>query len=279
MGKGIKPEISLRTSLLHSEARLREEVGELEGIGHSPTTGTSLEDKLAEFLKLRIPERFAITTNGFVAQADLGEWHSNEIDIVIYDKLLASPLLPVERGAILPLEAVWAVISVKQSLTYTSFKKSLDNLASVKPLRWRYWIMPEGHPVCAEFMSVRAYMFFFQHNSDLKSSYASTLSFSKALQRAQAKRPSEELMHIHGACVLGWGYFWTAKNIEWSDPKKIGKFEGKGALTYFLTALHSSLITFNLPPFSPNLALYMEDPPPGGWHSMKGMSKLHIDIS
>ena len=59
---------------------------------------------------------------------------SRQCDIIIYDTMLYPSLLSLTNVHFFPIDIVYATIEVKTTLTSSSTKEALENIASVKQL-------------------------------------------------------------------------------------------------------------------------------------------------
>lgn len=103
---------------------------------HSVLKGSDRESAVADFLRQRLPSRFAVTTGEVI---DQGGRRSPQLDVVIYDGSAAAPILPADRegGAeIIGAEALLATVEVKSKLTRADIRqaaKSVKTLYSMRP--------------------------------------------------------------------------------------------------------------------------------------------------
>jgi hypothetical protein len=81
---------------------------------HRTLIGDSREESFADFLAMRLPDRFGVTSGEAV---DSREKRTGQLDIVIYDRNLTAPLVRGKSGDVLPAESLLAVVEVKSTLT------------------------------------------------------------------------------------------------------------------------------------------------------------------
>jgi hypothetical protein len=101
-------------------------------IPHPGELGTGREEVLRQFLEKYLPQRYGVST-GFVF--DSSGKVSKQIDVIIYDALLAPKFEAVGGKVFHPCESVVCVGEVKSVLTSNKdFNGALENLRSVKEL-------------------------------------------------------------------------------------------------------------------------------------------------
>jgi hypothetical protein len=114
------------TSFAHELASQAERIGKL--IEHAPTVGSYREDLLRALIQRHIPRRFHAAT-GFI------DGCPNQLDILIYDQIEYAPLFRLEDLAVVPPEAVRAIVEVKSDLTGNELANALAHLEEAQPLR------------------------------------------------------------------------------------------------------------------------------------------------
>lgn len=100
-------------------------------VGHGTTTGDTSENRWRELLRHFLPSRYRVGT-GFAVDY-LGSC-SLQNDIVIYDEQY-SPLLWTNDNAVyIPIESVYAVLEVKQTLDLDSFTAAKEKAQALRSL-------------------------------------------------------------------------------------------------------------------------------------------------
>jgi len=99
---------------------------------HRPSAGDNREDLVESFLLNHLPERFAISTGLVISSDDL---FSNQADLLVVDSLNNRPLYAGSRNKLWPVEAVYALIEVKTSLTPTEIADAVQKSRRFKALR------------------------------------------------------------------------------------------------------------------------------------------------
>lgn len=90
---------------------------------HKPSIGFWGESILRNFLRDSLPSKYNITS-GFIVYK---EQISHQCDIIIYDGASYAPLAKYGDIEIIPNESVTAIIEVKNSIKYDTFKKTLKD--------------------------------------------------------------------------------------------------------------------------------------------------------
>jgi len=104
----------------------------LRYVDHPLELGLARERLLVEYLLRLLPDRFAIDS-GFVI--DSSGSRSRQIDIVIYDKIIAKPFVVPGQVHFFPCECVVAVGEVKSNITSrATLSDALEKIRSVKAL-------------------------------------------------------------------------------------------------------------------------------------------------
>lgn len=98
---------------------------------HHGSAGENRESLVAEFLRDYLPNRYGIDT-GLINSFD-GQF-SNQADLIIADTSFNSPLYPSSPNRIWLVEAVYALIEVKTSLSPSDIQDSVDKCRRFKRL-------------------------------------------------------------------------------------------------------------------------------------------------
>jgi hypothetical protein len=94
---------------------------------HNPTIGVLTEEVLRSFLKKHLPSLVTVS-QGFVQSID-GKI-SKQCDIIIYDSLAYAPVYQAGNIAIIPSDAVIALIEVKTKIDSTTFHEVINYFKS-----------------------------------------------------------------------------------------------------------------------------------------------------
>jgi hypothetical protein len=106
---------AFQTYLRQRSLKLRIDADEAALFAHRGTRGVAREDVLRTPLREILPERFGIST-GEVHASDGST--SGQLDLIIYDAHNAPRLYERYTSAVIPIECVFAVISVKSRIAY-----------------------------------------------------------------------------------------------------------------------------------------------------------------
>jgi hypothetical protein len=125
-------------ALLQRHRQMEKLIG---GQHHSPSEGYHCEVLLADYLKRILPSRYAVDT-GFVrgnpTERGVGKVDkivaSPQVDILIHDSHLYSPIYRMGNLVVVVPDAVVAVIEVKKRLTSGQLADALDNIARTMDL-------------------------------------------------------------------------------------------------------------------------------------------------
>lgn len=115
------------------QAKMLADLREVRNVQDHPTAkGDGTELHWLEMLQRRLPARYR-AEHAFVIDADGNR--SQQIDIVIHDRVFCPVLLDTAGGIHIPAESVYAVLEVKQDLTKENVQYAGDKIASVRRLR------------------------------------------------------------------------------------------------------------------------------------------------
>lgn len=98
-------------------------------VSHPGARGSLAENLLRELIREFLPQRWAVGT-GFIMDAERGR--SNQVDLIIYDQLTASPVYRDGELVILPPNTARVAVEVKSKLDAERIPQSFGNICSVK---------------------------------------------------------------------------------------------------------------------------------------------------
>lgn len=101
-------------------------------IDHPTAKGDSSEEVWIEALRTYLPQRYEVR-RGFAIDS-LGTY-SKQLDIIIHDRFYTPFILKVGGHEVVPIESVYAVFEVKQTLCRKNIKEARDRVGSVRNLR------------------------------------------------------------------------------------------------------------------------------------------------
>jgi hypothetical protein len=100
-------------------------------IGHSTTRGTIAENAVRSIVAPLLPHRFGIAS-GFLLSK--GADSSQQIDLLVFDRLEASPVYEDQAFAVVSPEMGVLAVEVKSTLNKKDLRDAVKNLASTKRL-------------------------------------------------------------------------------------------------------------------------------------------------
>lgn len=98
---------------------------------HMGEKGRLAEEIIKNILVDILPSRFSIGT-GVIISAD--NQVSNQVDIVIYDRLYNAPMISNLSACVYPIECVYAFIEVKTTLNVTNLKDSFESVRKIRKM-------------------------------------------------------------------------------------------------------------------------------------------------
>jgi hypothetical protein len=99
---------------------------------HRQSGGQNRESILDDFLEQHLPKRFGVSTGLVISHEGA---FSNQADLLIVDHLNNSPYHAGRPNVLWPVEAVYALLEVKTSLTLTELRDAVDKGRRFKCLR------------------------------------------------------------------------------------------------------------------------------------------------
>jgi len=229
-------------------------------ISHAGEKGRALEADVQKLLRSFLPAEYGLST-GFIASRtpDGNVEISKQLDIIIYDALRAAPLMTIGTSDVFPIEAVYAYVEVKASLTQSknlkrpassSLEKCLNDNAKLRQLRERvYWSPESGSPAAIRIerlhsLAIRSYIVAFEG----KPHFRTLDQLAQRLANVCKKVDS----HMHGVYVADLGFVYTkpvdagrAAPSDWYHSAATPKDH---ALLVLKTAMLQALATFPRPP-------------------------------
>ncbi|HVY05177.1 MAG TPA: DUF6602 domain-containing protein [Burkholderiales bacterium] len=102
-----------------------------EQMSHQGEKGRNNEAILKDFLVRSLPTRYTLSTGKVVS---VGGVDSGQIDLIVHDRLETPAFLDSLSWSLVPVESVFAVLSVKTSLDKSELRDAMRSLASVRSL-------------------------------------------------------------------------------------------------------------------------------------------------
>ena len=224
-------------------------------IYHAGEKGRALEFAARRLIRSFLPTEYGVSS-GFVAYLDSegAARLSKQLDVIIFDAVRAAPLMSLESCDVFPLEAVYAYVEVKATLSSSknfrkpsgsSLEKCLKDNHELRMMRERsYWQPGGGSPSTLEyalrrFIAIRSYVLAFEARG-----YFSSLD--KLAQRTSDSCAKLEA-HMHGVFAADLGFVYT-KPIDLNTAAPRDWYHTSAteddALLVFKTAMLQALATF-----------------------------------
>jgi hypothetical protein len=229
-------------------------------ISHAGEKGRALEADVQKLIRSFLPAEYGLSTGFIVSRTPDGNVEiSKQLDIIIYDALRAAPLMTIGTSDVFPIEAVYAYVEVKASLTQSknlkrpassSLEKCLKDNAKLRQLRERvYWSPESGSPAAIRIerihsLAIRSYIVAFEG----KPHFRTLDQLAQRLANVCKKVDS----HMHGVFVADLGFVYTkpvdAGRAAPSDWYHSAATPTDQALLVLKTAMLQALATFPRPP-------------------------------
>lgn len=168
-------------------------------MSHSGERGRNNELVLAEFLKQNLPRRLTVSTGKVIAA---NGQESGQIDLIIHDRLNTPALMDAHAWSLVPVESVYAVISVKTTLTKPELGDALKSLQSVRALPRKAAVLFTDNQILsvdeASVLRPRAFVFAF------KSSWTTAESAEKTF--CDVIDGIDDSLRPNGVCILDQGF-------------------------------------------------------------------------
>lgn len=100
-------------------------------MSHPGEKGRNNEFVLREFLERNLAKRYTVSTGKVVS---VGGHESDQVDLIVHDRLNTPAFIEAHPWRLVPVESVYAVISVKTTLDKGKLRNALKSIASVRVL-------------------------------------------------------------------------------------------------------------------------------------------------
>jgi hypothetical protein len=122
---------------------------------------------LADFLRSRLPEAYGVAKGEII---DCFDNRTGQIDLFIFDRLAAKPISQQRENALVPCEALYAVIEVKSTFTREEARRCLHAAARLRRLRpfKEHFVDARTHGARAQESEHRAMYVVFAYTTDLR---------------------------------------------------------------------------------------------------------------
>lgn len=168
----------------HYEGITNRMLSEIETISdqmsHAGEKGRNNEFVLREFLERNLAKRYTVSTGKVVS---VGGHESGQIDLIVHDRLNTPALLEGRAWRLVPVESVYAVISVKTTLDKGELRDALKSIESVRALPRQAAILhlPTGVAEIPESQLLRPKAFVFAFKSSWTSPVGADAAFRNLL--------------------------------------------------------------------------------------------------
>ncbi|MBE5315170.1 MAG: hypothetical protein H4O13_07185 [Xanthomonadales bacterium] len=102
---------------------------------HRLSAGENREGLVSQFLREHLPQKLGISSGLIFSSEGL---FSNQADVIVVDHLNNAPLHATSRNTLWPVEAVYALVEVKTSLSPAEIKDSVAKCRRYKQMRRRF---------------------------------------------------------------------------------------------------------------------------------------------
>ena len=223
-------------------------LSEIESISaqmsHQGEKGRNNEAIIAEFLNRHLPTRYTVSTGKVVG---VGGTQSGQMDLIVHDRLETPSFIDAHQWSLVPIESVYAVISVKTTLTRGELRDAMASIESVRSLpRIAATILVNNKPVqVPESAVLRPRGLVFAFKSGWTSFEGCRAAFVELLAEiADDNRPN-------AVCVLDQGFMvrapYTTNALTYADH----------ALIHFLVFLGKTID--NRPRYRADMAQYFSE--------------------
>lgn len=113
-----------------------------DAMSHQGEKGRNNEFVLRQFLEQHLAKRYTVST-GKILSADGNE--SGQIDLIVHDRLNTPELVEARAWRLVPIETVYAVISVKTTLDRGELSDAMASVASVRGLPRSAAVVRQGN--------------------------------------------------------------------------------------------------------------------------------------
>jgi len=213
-------------------------------MSHSGEKGHNNELVLGEFLKRTLASRYTVSTGKVVS---VGGHESGQIDLIVHDRMDTPALVEGRAWRLIPVESVYAVISVKTTLDKGELRDALKSVESVRALPRSAAILhlPSGVAEVPESQLLRPKGFVFAFKSSWSTPESADAAFRDLLPKVDdGYRPN-------AVCILDQCFMvrkaYTTETLVFREH----------ALMHFFVFLSQSLERF--PKYHMDLSRYFTD--------------------
>jgi len=232
----------------HYEGITTRMLSEIETISdqmsHSGEKGRNNEFVLGEFLERSLAKRYTVSTGKVVS---VGGHESGQIDLIVHDRLDTPAFIEGRAWRLVPVESVYAVISVKTTLDKTELRDALKSVESVRALPRQAAILhlPDGVAEIPEAQLLRPKGFVFAFKSSWAEATGADTAFRDLLPEVDDRYRPNAVCVLNQCFIVRKAY--STETLVFSEH----------ALMHFLVFLSQSLERF--PKYHLDLSKYFTD--------------------
>lgn len=234
-----------REFLLYQK-QLLHEYEKSSGLKHPVNRGDAREDYLRSFLSAYglIPEKYGISSTSSRVVSSSGH-HSEELDIVFFDRINCISLLKYQHTEFYPVEFVHGIIQVKSCLrNKKTVKDGLQNIASFKRLKKSTSTETPLNGFTLKTSTSRGFGILFAYKATLK-----WLTIIEAIKEFMSEHPSSEwpnaIVILDEGIIVPFngtrGHFLTSEIDQLNTPDVMGRPDQGDCLLSFYDILMNML--------------------------------------
>lgn len=196
---------------------------------HQGEKGSQNEQLMIRLLRKFLPKRFSIGS-GIVIDSDGTQ--SKQCDIIIYDNVYHPDIFGLRSSVIFPVETVYATIEVKTTLRRGDIKTAIENIESVKKLKYIEGVIPyiesPGKPVAMNFKTQKTsspWGIVFGYKTDISQATTLKNNFLEFLEPVSKEHHFDLGFILEKGFVIGYQDFWPHRSFYSGFYGAVGKGE------------------------------------------------------
>lgn len=219
--------------------------GAVTGIGHSGLKGQLREIVIRDLLRPLFPANIGLGTGEIITA---NNQHSQQQDVVVFDKSIVPPILLEGTTGVFPIESVLFAIEIKTVLTATELKSSIESANQLRSLLY----LPGEYDSDGKLMQsivqsvIPAILAF---HSDLSESGKTELERFNEIWGSSTREPTIQMI-----CVVGRGCWTWRDTDEWHAWPKSYPLE---EVVAFIAVMMNSYKQIALSRKAPRLGEYL----------------------
>jgi hypothetical protein len=178
-----------------------------EDFQHKGIRGDERAAGLSSFLRDHLPERFSVMKGEVI---DYRDERTGQLDLIIYDSHTSSPVAKGEENVLIPVEALYAVIEVKTTLTDAELAKCYKAAGRLRTLRpFKAKLVPARTEGAAADENPRCMYALFSYFSNLGDDSWLPKEYNRAMEAAKYEDVNPDV--VDRILVLSRGFFLPGK--------------------------------------------------------------------